>query len=97
MPGVVDSPASLFLRFSIFSACSLVFDKGTEPGGGCGEVIGSQSLYRNVIVSWLIDRIRTADNDSSIILRINGTAILYNFPVLENEKYLGTFRYDFKA
>ena len=35
--------------------------------------------------------------DSSIILRINGTAILNNLPVLEHEEYLGTFRYEFKG
>ena len=61
------------------------------------EVVGEYELkeiYLDLIEFGLSDRIRDSTRGASIVLKGDGTAILTQFPVIEE---VGTFRYEFKG
>jgi len=61
------------------------------------EVVGEYELkeiHVDLIESGLSDRIRDSARGSSIVLKVDGTALLTKFPVLEE---VGSFRYEFKG
>jgi len=53
-----------------------------------------KEIYLDLIESGLSDRIRDSTRGSSIILKDDGTALLKNFPFLEE---VGIFRHEFKG
>ena len=53
-----------------------------------------KGIHMDWIESEMSDRIRDSAGGSSIVLKVDGTAILTQFPVLEE---VGTFGYEFKG